>query len=209
MTQGFLIPKLMLRNFAEFLLEFAASGWGPAVMVAHAFLESFILPLAHELFLIPVSLARPNLSLVFALMSTIASTLGITVGYFLGKRGGRKLLLWMVKPKLLALAKKQINKYDTWAVAIACFTPIPVKVFALVAGAARLNLKKMIPIAFISRGARFFLVCLLLYFYGQTVREWILDYMEWVMIGLLLFMVASVLLWKYVTQWLLKKEHLA
>ncbi len=199
----------MLRDFAEFLLELASTPWGPAVMVLHAFLESFILPLAHELFLIPVSLARPKLSLLFALMSTTASTLGISVGYYIGKRGGRKLLLWMVQPKLLALAKRQIHKYDTWAVAVACFTPIPVKVFALVAGATRLNFKKLVVVAFLSRGARFFLVSLLLFFYGQAVREWILDYMDWIMIGLLVFMVISALLWKHLTQLVLKKEQLA
>ena len=199
----------MLREFAEYLLDFASTGWGPLVMVVHSFLESFILPLANELFLIPVCLARPHLSLLFALMTTTASVLGITVGYLLGKRGGRTLLIWMVRPKILALAKRQIVKYDTWAIAIACFTPVPVKVFALVAGAARLNLKKLIPIAFVFRGARYFLVCLLIYFYGATVREWLLNYMDWVMIALFVVTVAGFLIWKRVTQYMLQKEHLA
>jgi len=199
----------MLREFAEYLLDFASTGWGPLVMVLHAYFESFILPVAHELFLIPVSLAKPHLSLVYALMSTTASILGIATGYFLGKRGGRKILIWMIKPKLLALAKREIHKYDAWAVAIACFTPIPVKVFALVAGASRLNFKKMIVIAFLSRGARYFLVAGLIFFYGHTVREWILDYLNWVMVGLLILTVISVLAWKWVTRLLLQKEHLA
>jgi len=67
-----------MRHIAEYLFEFSATGWGPVVMVLHAYLESFILPLAHELFLIPVSLATPKLSFLFALMSTTASIFGMT-----------------------------------------------------------------------------------------------------------------------------------
>ncbi len=61
-------------------------------MVTHAFLESFILPLAHELFLIPVALAKPHMAFVYALMSTTASMLGISVGYAIGQWGRKGLL---------------------------------------------------------------------------------------------------------------------
>lgn len=197
-----------MRAFAEFLLEFASTGWGPVVMVMHSFLESFILPIAHELFLIPVALARPEYSLLFALMSTIASVAGISVGYLIGKVGGRPLLLRFIKPRLFILAKKEIHKYDVWAVAVACFTPVPVKVFALVAGAVHLNYKKMILVAFLARGLRFFLVSILLYFYGASIRAFILDYMDWMMIVLFVLMIVSVLSWKGIEAYLMRKERI-
>jgi len=197
-----------MREFAEYLLEFAGTGWGPVVLVLHSFFESFILPLANELFLIPVALARPHLSLVFAMMSAVASTCGIAVGYFIGKRGGRPLLVRLIKPKILVLAKREIHKYDTWAVAIACLTPVPVKVFALVAGAVHLNFKKMIVIAFISRSTRFLLVSSLIFFYGEVMKEWILDYMNWFFIAIIVFMLASAIVWKKLEQHLLEKRTL-
>ncbi len=117
-------------------------------------------------------------------------------------------MLKFIKPRLFILAKREIHRYDVWAVAIACFTPVPVKVFAVVAGAISLPYKKMIIIAFFSRGARFFLVSTLLYFFGEEIKKWILDYMDWVMIGTFVFMIFSALIWKGVQHFLIKKEHL-
>jgi len=197
-----------MRAIAEFLLEFASTKWGPIAMVAHSFFESFILPLAHELFLIPVSLAKPHLSFLYALMSTTASIFGISVGYGIGRRGGRALILKFMTMRTFALAKREIHKYDAWAVAFACFAPVPVKVFALVAGAVHLRFRKMIAIAFFARGARYFLVSLLLYFYGSSMKKWILDYMGWTTLGFILIMVLPVIIWKIIEKYLLKKEHL-
>lgn len=196
-----------MRAFAEYLLEFAATGWGPLILILHAFLESFILPIGHDVFLITVSLARPKWSLVFALLSTIFSTLGNIVGYKIGQWGGYNLLRRFVKPDILALAEVEIKKYDTWAIAIACFTPFPDKVFSPVAGVLNIDFRKFVWVIFFSRAARFYLVSLLLFFYGEAMREWILDYLGWVMMGLLVFMIASAVAWRIFTRYLMRKEH--
>jgi len=197
-----------LREFAEYLLEIAATGWGPVILVLHAFLESFILPIGHDIFLITVSLARPKWSLVFALLSTIFSTLGNIVGYKIGKAGGYSLLKRFVKPTTLALAEHEIKKYDIWAIAIACFTPFPDKIFSPVAGALNINFRKFVIVIFLSRAARFYLVSLLLFFYGEAMRQWILNYLGWVMIGLLIFMALSAVAWRLFTHHLIKRENL-
>ena len=111
-------------------------------------------------------------------MSTTASTLGILTGYAIGRFGGHPILAKIFPKKLLDKAEEAIHKYDFWAVAVACFTPIPVKVFALFAGALELDVKKLALVAFIFRGARFFLVSTLLFFYGETAKEWILNYLD-------------------------------
>ena len=194
-----------MRELAHHLLEFASSDWGPIVMVAHAFFESFILPLAHELFLIPVSIARPHLSFVFAFMSTIASLCGMSVGYLIGRMGGRPILKRFVKPELLEMAEKHIRQYDVWAAAIACFTPVPVKVFVLVAGSVKVNYRRMIVVAFFARGARFFLTSLLLYIFGEPIKEFILAYMNWMMIILFVVSVVFILAWNQVQKFILAR----
>lgn len=198
-----------MREFAEYLLEIAATGWGPVILIVHAFFESFILPIGHDIFLITVSLAQPKWSLVFALISTIFSTLGNIVGFKIGKWGGHRLLKRFVSPPTLALAEHEIKKYDTWAIAIACFTPFPDKVFSPVAGALNINFKKFVWVIFLSRAARFYLVSFLLFFYGESMREWILDYIGWVMIGMLVFIIFSAVAWRFFTRYLIKREHLA
>lgn len=167
-----------MREFAEHLLELAATPWGPIVLFAHSYMESFFLPVAHDLFLIAVCLAKPELSFVYALVSTIASTLGIATGYAIGKWGGHPILVKLFSKRIVDKAETFIHKYDFWAIAFACFTPVPVKVFSILAGTVELNFKKLIPVAFVFRGLRFLTVSTLMYFYGEQAREWILHYLN-------------------------------
>ena len=192
----------MLRHWAELLLQLAGTPWGPVVLVSHAFLESFILPIAHDFFLIAVSLANPRLSLVYALMSTAASTLGNMVGYQIGKFGGKPLIEKVVKFRTLKLTKELLHRYDAWATAIACFTPFPDKIFSLCAGAFRINFRRFVVVIFLARAARFYLVCFLLFFYGVAVREFLLKYLNAIMVGLLVFIMASSLVWHFFIHWL-------
>ena len=187
----------MLREWAEALLELAQTPWAPLVLVIHAFLESFILPIAHDFFLVTVALARPELSLVYALFSTIASTLGNMVGYTIGKTGGKPLLEKMVKNRTIDLAKQMLNRYDVWATAIACFSPFPDKVFSLFAGAFRINFKKFVIVIFLARAARFYLIALAIFFGGEPAKEFLLEHLGTIMLAMLAFMVLSGFGWKF------------
>lgn len=192
----------MFRGWAETLLELAGTPWGPLVLVIHAFLESFILPVAHDFFLIAVSLGRPQMSLVYALMSTVASTAGNMVGYKIGKFGGRPLIERVVKFRTLKLTKELLHRYDAWATAIACFTPFPDKIFSLCAGAFHINFRRFVVVIFLARAARFYLICILLFFYGEAVREFLLEYLSVLMVGLFIFIVASSVVWHLFVRWL-------
>lgn len=188
----------MLRDAAEYLLEFVATPWGPVIMVIHAFLESFILPIPHDVFLIAASLGHPKWSLVFALMSTIASTLGNMVGYSIGRFGGKPLAERFVPPKMYETAKKMLHKHDVWATAIACFTPFPDKVFSLCAGTFHLNFRRFSIVIFFSRAARFYLISLLLFFYGESMRDFLLEHTGKAMLAVIAFMLVSAICWKFI-----------
>ena len=190
----------MFRHFAEYLLQFASTAWGPAVLVVHAYLEAFLIPVAHEFFLIPVCLATPKLSFLFALMSTVASTLGIMTGYTIGRWGGRPVLEWFFKSKYIKAAEEQIHCHDVWAIAIAIFTPFPDKVFAILAGSINLNVRKMIVVSFLARGTRFFITSLLIFIYGERAREWILNNLVWILAAVILVSVLFVISWYHATR---------
>lgn len=195
----------MLREAAEYLLQFAETPWGPLVLVAHAFLESFILPVAHDFFLIAVSLGKPKMSLLYALMSTAASTAGNMVGYKIGEWGGKPLLEKRVKSKTLHLTRKLLHRYDAWATAIACFTPFPDKIFSLCAGSFHIPFKKFVVVVFFSRAARFYLISFLLFFYGESIRAFLLEYINAMMLALLAFMILSGIVWHLFVKWLSKR----
>jgi len=196
----------MLKEVFDTLLAFAGGDWGPFVLVLHAYTESFIFPGPHDVVLMTVALANPPYSFLFALLSTIFSTLGIMTGYAIGRFGGRPLLCRMVHPKKLALVKEKIHKYDTWAIAIACFTPLPVKVFSLAAGAFFVDFYRLVIIGFLARGARFFLISTLFFFYGEPIRIWIREYLDSVMIGLLLIIFVGIYFWDHGIKHLMQRR---
>ena len=145
-----------MREFAETLLELTKTPWGPFVLCLHSFLESCVLPIAHDLFLVTLSIARPNLSFVFAFLSTVSSLLGGMLGYLIGHKGGRPIVKRFASPEVVHFIEGKFQKYDAWAIAIGAFTPIPYKVFAILGGMFSIDFKKFAVITFLARGARFF-----------------------------------------------------
>jgi membrane protein DedA with SNARE-associated domain len=60
-----------------------------------------------------------------------------------------------------------------WIVAGAGFTPFPYKVVTIASGVASLNLATFMIASVLSRGARFFLVAALLWYFGPPMRAFI------------------------------------
>ena len=71
------------------------------------------------------------------------------------------------------LVARYYNEYNAIAVGIAGFTPIPFKVFTITAGACRINFPVFVLAAAISRGARFFIVSTLLFYFGEKAKVFI------------------------------------
>ena len=67
------------------------------------------------------------------------------------------------------------DKYGTWAILIAAVTPVPYKVFTILAGILRLDLKRFILASLIGRGTRFLSLGLLLFLFGEEIQGFIAD----------------------------------
>lgn len=153
-----------------------------------AFIESSVFPIPPDFLLIGMSLNTPERALLFALICTIFSTLGGILGYLLGRFGGRPIFYWIFKKKAYYLEKveKLYNKYGSWAVLGAAFTPIPYKVFTISSGIFRMNFISFIIMSFLGRGARFFIVATCLMLFGETIKA----YLELVIIAVTLIIIA-------------------
>lgn len=177
----------MLEKLAIQLLEWAATPWGPLVLILHSYFESFVLPLPHDPILMAVALADPHMSFWFAAMSSLASALGLTTGYAIGRLTRKTSLAGKVRAnKHFSEIEAIINRYHRWATFIACFTPIPDKLYCAIAGIMKLDFKNFILIGLFARACRFFLVGALIFFFGEVIREWILHSMKWFLIGFVL-----------------------
>lgn len=143
--------------------------FGPAGLFALAFMESSFFPIPPDLLLIPLVLAAPDMWLLFAAITTIGSVLGGIFGYFIGLKGGRPVLHKLAGRKTTEKAEKYFRKYGDWAVGIAGFTPVPYKIFTILAGAMRHNIARFITISVATRGARFFLVAGVIAAFGNSI----------------------------------------
>ncbi len=143
-----------------------------------AFVESSVFPIPPDIVLISLGLINPNLSLLYALISTIGSVLGGVAGYYIGLKGGRRAAERLFSKKVLDKVDNYFKEYGSWAVLIAAFSPIPYKVFTIASGIAKLDLKKFIIASIIGRGARFVSEGIVIMFFGKELLDFALANFE-------------------------------
>lgn len=127
-----------------------------------SFLESFILPYPPpDVLLAPLALKQTSKAYYFALTTTLFSVLGGIVGYSIGYFSYDLILPWLENMNYLSKLeslKLWFSQYGIWTIAIAGFSPIPYKLFTILAGFLSMALLPFILISFCARGLRFFLV---------------------------------------------------
>ncbi|MCP5464860.1 MAG: DedA family protein [Deltaproteobacteria bacterium] len=166
----------MIKDLYNWMIQWSGTPAAPYALFLIAFAESSFFPLPPDLLLIPMCLAEPDQAFWYAALCTLGSVLGGGFGLGIGKYGGRPVLQKLIHEDRIAWAEQLYQKYDAWAIGIAGFTPIPYKVFTILAGILRIKLRKLILVSIFSRGARFFLIATLLHYKGELMREFIDKY---------------------------------
>lgn len=143
-----------------------------------SFSESSFFLIPPEVLVIPMGIAAPEKALWLGLFISLLSLFGAMFGYFLGQKGGKPILRKLFKEKLFKEKHTQsvenmFKKYDTKAVFIAAFTPIPFKVFTLSAGVFDIDYKRFLIASFLGRTSRYMILMSLIFFYGESIRYFI------------------------------------
>ena len=188
------------------MIAWAATPYAPLALFIITFWESSFFPLPPDPLLIAMAVAEPQNAPLFALICTTASVLGAALGYFIGKRGGRPIVYKLFKEKKVRAAEGLYQRYDVWAVGAAAFTPIPYKVFTITAGIASLRFWPFILVSILGRGARFFLLGMLVYFFGPQIQNLIDQYFELLTISFLVLIVLGFVAVKYGGEYLSRKK---
>lgn len=166
----------MIADLTNWIIHWASTPYGVYALFLLALTESSFFPLPPDALLIALCLIKPELALLYALICSVASILGGAFGYVIGLVGGRPLLQKWFAPEKIAMVEKYYKRWDVWAVGMAGFTPIPYKIFTISSGVFALDFKRFMLASVISRSARFFLVAILFYFFGEIFQEIFKEY---------------------------------
>lgn len=191
----------MLRSFSHWVEGFADSPWAVAVLVINSFTESIFNPIPPDPLLIGMAALNQNLALLYAALVTVSSVLGALVGHWLGLKLGRPIVLKFISEKKVERVETMFHRYGAWAILVAAFTPIPYKVFAVTAGILELDRRPFLIMSVIGRGARFFLLGGLIFFFGSAIQDFIETRFELLTIMFSVLLVVSLVGLFFLMRW--------
>ena len=176
MTVEVAAPRSLLRRMYDWCIEAAHKPHAMWTMGALAFAESSFFPIPPDVMLAPMVLARPERAYLYAGLCTVSSVLGGCLGYFIGFHLGdlgHWLLALLGHADGEAAFREWFGKWGLWVILIKGLTPIPYKLVTIASGAAKFDIWVFIAASIVTRGARFFAVSALLYWFGEPVRDFV------------------------------------
>jgi membrane protein YqaA with SNARE-associated domain len=182
-----------MSGLVEWVIGWAQSPSANIALFVIAFAESSFFPIPPDILLIAMALIRPEEAFYLALICSAGSVLGGIFGYVLGWVGGRPLLHRIFSEEKILLVKNAYEKYEVWAIAVAGFTPIPYKIFTVSAGTFEIPFKPFLAASAVSRSARFFLVGMTIYFWGEPVKAILEKYFNLVTLAFMVLLVGGFL----------------
>ena len=193
----------MLRALYDKTLQWSAHRHAIWILALVAFTESSFFLVPPDVLLIPMVLAARTKWFKIALVCTIASVLGGLFGYAIGAfmfdEIGRPILdLYHASEKFNA-ARLAYNEHGVWIVFTAGFSPIPYKIFTIASGVAGMDPVSFTLASLVGRGARFFLVAILLWRFGAPIQAFIEKRLGLLTLLFCLLVVAGILALKFLT----------
>jgi membrane protein YqaA with SNARE-associated domain len=184
-----------LKRLYDWVLSWAHTPYGSVALFVLAFAESSFFPIPPDVLLIALAISIPARSFRYALICSVGSLLGGMFGYligymFMGGVGDRIIEIYHFRDNYEYI-QKLYREYDAWAVGIAGFTPIPYKVFTITAGAFKIDFWVFAIASAVSRGARFFIVGGVIYYYGESIKKFIDRYFNILSIAFVVILIAG------------------
>jgi membrane protein YqaA with SNARE-associated domain len=169
----------MLQKLYDWTLSLASRKSAEAWLAFIAFIESSVFLVPADILFLPMALAKPHKAYRFAIVATLASTLGGIAGYYLGYFAYEAI----AKPVLSSFGElqkfeqlKSCTSNQTLLVLLVtsglAHLP-PIKIVTILAGVAQINFGFFVMSCIIARGARFFALAWALRRYGVQIKHFI------------------------------------
>lgn len=167
----------ILKRLYFWTLSWADSQYSSLGLFLVAFIESSVFPIPPDILLIPLVLGRPEKWFMLCSICTFGSVLGGLLGYGIGffamETVGNKIVDFLNLEIAVQNFFVWYEKYGDKIVLIGGFTPVPYKVITLLSGAVKLDVFTFIVYSLIGRAGRFFLLGVLLWFFGERIKAFI------------------------------------
>jgi len=171
----------VLRRLYDWTMDLAARPYALWALAVISFVESSIFPIPPDVLLIPMILAARQRAWLIAGVCTLASVAGGIAGYAIGAllfdSVGQPIVEFYGYMDRYHEFQAGYEEWGAWIVAGAGFTPFPYKVITITSGVMDLNFAVFMVASIASRGARFFLLAALLWYFGPPIRSFIERYL--------------------------------
>ncbi len=167
----------LFRRLYDWTLSLAERKSAPTWLAGLSFAEASFFPIPPDVLLIPLCLGAVRKAIKFALICSVASVLGGIAGYCIGAFAWdtTQEFFFQYVPGVTPEAYLRIEKwYGEWGwviVLLAGFSPIPYKLFTIASGALGMAFLPFVLASAARRSARFFLVALLLAWFGEPMKD--------------------------------------
>ncbi len=194
--------KKFLTSMKNWVESFAHKPSAAIALFFFAFIESSFFPIPPDALLIILAISYPKRSFYYASICTVGSVLGAYLGYLIGyvfyDTIGIKIIHFYGVENQINYVLEKYKENGFLAIVTAGFTPIPYKVFTILAGFNKtIDLFTLTFASFIGRAGRFFLVGTLIYFIGPSVKSFIDKYLDKLSIAFMILLIVSFIILKY------------
>ena len=166
-----------------------------------SFTESSFFPIPPDILLIPMALASKTKALFYAFICTLSSVLGGIFGYAIGYFFFNSIGLYIVEfyhlENSFSIFENYYKEFGILIVLGAGITPFPYKFITIASGVFGLNIYLFVIVSIIGRGLRFYLIAILLYFFGEKIKLFIDKYFNILSITFFILLVGSVFIIRF------------
>ena len=166
-----------------------------------SFAESSFFPIPPDLLLIPMALASKTKAIIYAFICTFSSVLGGILGYAIGYYFYNTVGIYIVEfyhlENSFSVFENYYKEFGILIVLGAGITPFPYKFITIASGVFGLNIFLFIIVSVIGRGLRFYLIAILLYFFGEKIKLIIDKYFNILTIVFFILLIGSVFIIRF------------
>ena len=167
----------MINFLYNWVMSLASHPRATPALAIISFLESSVFPIPPDTLLIPMTLADRRRAWRIAFVCTAASVLGGVLGYILGlfffEEFGRPLFEIYGYADHFTKFQSHYHEWGAWIVIIFGVSFLPYKVITILSGVVSLDPVIFLISSIFSRGLRFYIIALLLWKYGEPIRNFI------------------------------------